>query len=378
MIVPNLGPDRMRRASKTGRQGMKRILLAAIFFIAVAAPAWAQPSIRLTHPEGPVEEFSLTTDRTVAMRAGDTIELFGISPDQVRLITAGDDLILIFEDGTNLVLGDLRGALDSGATVVFADAIPELRFTTPDDVMEFLAPLAAAAGPDTVNSGPDRIIGTRYGFFDERGGELDGLGLYSYAVLTSRFAVERNVAFLSELFQSTPMLSRDPPNPAALNVVHIPTKDAGAARVDVSLPASARTPARLRLSAAERSAGAILDKHYDYEFALDILDRFCAAKFESCAGADAAGPYLIVLNDPIRRGGATRYLFLDLTAVHPKAFGELLSAFKAQVRLEDFTDRQKVDSLRLALLDLTLDAADWVNPISEGVAGIMELVWPDG
>jgi hypothetical protein len=41
--------------------------------------------------------------------------------------------------------------------------------------------------------------------------------------------------------------------------------------------------------------------------------------------------------------------------------------------LPDFTDRQKIDTLRLRLLDITLKAADWLDPIKEGIAEIVFL-----
>ena len=67
------------------------------------------------------------------------------------------------------------------------------------------------------------------------------------------------------------------------------------------------------------------------------------------------------------------HLFVDLSDVHERAFGEFIRALKEQVMRPDFTDRQKVDTLRLRLLDITLKAADWLNPIKEGIAEIVFL-----
>jgi hypothetical protein len=66
-------------------------------------------------------------------------------------------------------------------------------------------------------------------------------------------------------------------------------------------------------------------------------------------------------------------LLLDLSNVHERAFGEFISALKEQVMRPDFVDRQKIDTVRLGLLDITLKAADWLNPIKEGIAEIVSL-----
>jgi hypothetical protein len=65
------------------------------------------------------------------------------------------------------------------------------------------------------------------------------------------------------------------------------------------------------------------------------------------------------------------HLFVDLSDIHERAFGEFIRAIKEQVMVADFTDRQKVDTLRLRLLDITLKAADWLDPIKEGIAEIV-------
>jgi hypothetical protein len=39
----------------------------------------------------------------------------------------------------------------------------------------------------------------------------------------------------------------------------------------------------------------------------------------------------------------------------------------------DFTGRQKVGTLCLGLLNITLRAADWVNPFKEDITGIVFL-----
>jgi hypothetical protein len=57
--------------------------------------------------------------------------------------------------------------------------------------------------------------------------------------------------------------------------------------------------------------------------------------------------------------------------VRERAYGEFIRAVKEQVTRPDFTDRERIDTFRLRLLDITLTAADWVRPIQAGIQGII-------
>lgn len=69
-------------------------------------------------------------------------------------------------------------------------------------------------------------------------------------------------------------------------------------------------------------------------------------------------------------------MFVDLTKIHPRAFGQVVSAYLSQVKSSDFSDRAKIDTFRLNLLNLILIAADSAQPIS-AAAGIIHLVNPE-
>jgi hypothetical protein len=64
------------------------------------------------------------------------------------------------------------------------------------------------------------------------------------------------------------------------------------------------------------------------------------------------------------------FLFVDLSDVHERAFGEFLAAFQAQVKREDVSDQAKLKTLRLEILNIALTAADWVGPVEKAVADI--------
>jgi hypothetical protein len=71
------------------------------------------------------------------------------------------------------------------------------------------------------------------------------------------------------------------------------------------------------------------------------------------------------------------FLFVDLTNIHQRAFGQIVSAYLSQVKTEEFADRTKIDTFRLKLLNLILIAADSMQPISAAVAGMVHQVNPE-
>jgi hypothetical protein len=117
---------------------------------------------------------------------------------------------------------------------------------------------------------------------------------------------------------------------------------------------------------------------YDYARAEDLLFRFCRAADDPappfCAGR-LRGPYLLSHADLLLDAEAVTppYLLVDLSDVHPGAFGEMVQAVMAQVMLEDFTSREKIDTLHLQFLTIVLTAADWVDPIRKSIAEIITM-----
>ena len=206
-----------------------------------------------------------------------------------------------------------------------------------------------------------------YGFFDQQGLEQEGYGLYTYVVLTQgRGTDARNVAFLRELFAST---HRTKEELAAvrrqLNIFYVPVQNRVQALV-------------IARSSADAAAAIAAPGMYNYQRAEGLLFRLCTetatSNPELCAGA-WRGPYLLTLPEPVSASAplSPTRLLVDLSDVHEGAFGEVIPAYKAQVMRADFTDRQKIDTVRLGVLDITLKAADWLYPIKEGIAEIVFL-----
>ena len=59
--------------------------------------------------------------------------------------------------------------------------------------------------------------------------------------------------------------------------------------------------------------------------------------------------------------------------MHEKAFGEFIAAYKEQVKRTDYSDLERVNTLRLRLLNIILTAADWIDPIKGAITDIVQL-----
>lgn len=232
-------------------------------------------------------------------------------------------------------------------------------------ISELIAVLAPPVMRETAEPGVSLSV---YGFFDQQGAaEEEGYGLYTYVLLAQGPGqYGRNVAFLRELFAST---SRTRDELAAvrrqLNIFYIPVQN--------------RIQALVIARSSADAAAAIADPDmYDYEQAEELLFRLCTEPATSnpklCARA-WRGPYLLTVPEPVSASATLSHtrLLVDLTDVHERALGEFIAALKEQVMRPDYPDRQKIDTVRLELLDITLKAADWLIPIKEGIAEIVYL-----
>jgi hypothetical protein len=228
-----------------------------------------------------------------------------------------------------------------------------------------LAPILA---PPVTRQAPDSdITASVYGFFDQQKAEEEGYGLYTYVLLAADHGTgQRNVAFLRVLLASTRHADRALTAwRRQLNIFYVPAHSSIQALV-------------IARSSADAAAAIAASGVYHYEQAERLLFRLCmdpATSSPNLCSSAWRGPYLLTLPGPLNDSGTIRptHLFVDLSDIHESAFGEFLSAIKEQVMLPDFTDRQKIDTLRLRLLDITLKAADWLDPIKEGIAEIVFL-----
>jgi len=242
-----------------------------------------------------------------------------------------------------------------------SDAVPSVRvappLTTPESSVS--SPAAAAARLP--------ILETGFSTLTERGKEAGGYGLYSYALVVSDSS--RSAAFLAELFRSTPSIHDTAASPAQTNIFYVPLQKDKLIDFAAEARLSGGDPARL---------GEIVSKSlYDHRMARALIDQICNPPAESmrrlCQSDLSRGPYIFTYAAPATNLHSVPppYLFVDLSDVHHHAFGELLSAFREQVKRQDVSDRARIDTLRLRVLGTILTAADWVTPVQRAIADIV-------
>jgi hypothetical protein len=225
--------------------------------------------------------------------------------------------------------------------------------------------------PPTLPPAPSvvRILDTGYERLRELGSEQKGYGLYSYILIPA--ASSASAALLHEIFKVIPHIRSTGALPSQLNILYIPFqngKDADFVRAQA---------ASLNLSIT------YLDAFYDYQMARAILNNLCnppAAKMEELCQSDLSrGPFIFTYAEPASKLApvAPPYLLVDLREVHPRAFAEFVSAFQAQVKSTDVHGGERLNTLRLKILNIALTAADWTNPVHKAVADIAHAVLPE-
>ncbi|MCP4342866.1 MAG: hypothetical protein GY799_29285 [Desulfobulbaceae bacterium] len=199
------------------------------------------------------------------------------------------------------------------------------------------------------------IVGSVYGYLYAVGTEKPGYGLYSYVLFP--IYSPRAERFLYEFFKTTGYAGDSRVDIAHLNVSYIPAR-----RTSLSMP--------VRQFATEA---------YDYTLARQLLAQICTKPSEevrdTCATDLTRGPYLFSYMQPASTLSTVPppYLFLDLSRVHERAFGEFVAAYKEQIKRTDYTDRERIDNLRLRLVSIVLTAADWIGPVKGAMADILHM-----
>jgi hypothetical protein len=225
-------------------------------------------------------------------------------------------------------------------------------------------PLSPAAG-----HGPHRILETGYKPLTELGKEEAGYGLYSYALMPTNS--DRSSSFLAEIFKAIPSVEATAAAPAEVNILYIPLRKGTEPAFGRALEQASRS------SNIDTLASRYAKDLYDYKLARAILDHLCnppAASMRSfCAGDISRGPYLFAYAAPASKFEPVPppFLFVDLSDVHERAFAEFVGAFREQVKREDVSDRARINTLRLSILNLALLAADWITPVEKKVVEIV-------
>ncbi len=191
-----------------------------------------------------------------------------------------------------------------------------------------------------------------------------GYGLYS--VLLTRSANRNAVRLLAEVLASNSS-ARDAVIPRGnLNLITIPVKHNGDA-------AKVAAAARER---PEPTASTLLQQHYDFGQAALLLASICrpergAALMKACGSATPDGPILVTSQLPFDPAAPAlqRLLVVNLGNVAPGAVPEIVEAYRRQIQRPVITDREQIDSWRLAALNVALNAARMLPDISKAYAG---------
>jgi flagellar biosynthesis GTPase FlhF len=214
-----------------------------------------------------------------------------------------------------------------------------------------------------------KILETGYSLLKDIGGEEPDYGLYSYAILVNDS--DRSAKFLGDVFgdgfNAIPPVEETAAQPTQTNILYIPLKRSKAKEWTKGLKVGKKTALR-----------AAYAKHfYDYTMSRALLDHLCVSPAEeikaACEGDLSRGPYIFAYAKPASKVTPVPppFLFMDLSDVHERAFPEIIAAFKAQVKREDISDRAKIDTLRLKVLNIVLTTADWLVPVRKAVADIV-------
>ena len=258
--------------------------------------------------------------------------------------------------------------------------------------LEYLKDLKSIVLSFGVRDATPQIRHTVFEFLDEDKPEDKNFGLFTYVIFVAPNV--RNAIFFEALAESTPIEGRyKAQTKPYLHIFYVPVHN----RIQARDYLETQPPGSLALGSTVLSriqAGDYLetqppgslplgsirghDSYYDFPFSLDLIVRYCASALNRNTArcpTSGQGPYLLTTTQPLSRLDTvpSPTLLLDLSDVHEKAFGEFIPAIKEQVMSPDFTDRRKVETLRLRLLSVILTAADVVVPIKKGVESILHL-----
>lgn len=192
-----------------------------------------------------------------------------------------------------------------------------------------------------------RIVASKYQFL--LGDEARGYGLYSY-VLLARSSDARNREFLRRLMSSTGLVVESNIGRGVLNIFYLPVG---------SRPNNVR------------DEGEILDV-YDFDYTDVLLTKICESSnvrdADVCKSNFSDGPYLVTSASALGEEGLLPNIsmFLDLSRINQRAFGEFIDEYQAVVRVRG-TNRERLQSFRLRVLNVTLNADDFLD------AGVREI-----
>jgi tetratricopeptide (TPR) repeat protein len=210
---------------------------------------------------------------------------------------------------------------------------------------------------------PLRILETGYARLGAVGEEKPGYGLYSYVLITSYS--DKSAALLNEIFKVIPNVKNTAASPNQINILYIPFLKEKENEFSVAT------------QSAHTLGGKYAESFYNFQMARAILDHLCnppADVLRQLCGSDLSrGPFIFTYEKPASafEPVPAPYLFVDLRDVHEHAFAEFVSAYQEQVKSDNVNEGERLNTLRLKFLNLTLNAADFFKPVPEALAVVI-------
>jgi len=211
-------------------------------------------------------------------------------------------------------------------------------------------------------AGPVTIVGNGYQFLYSKGTERGGFGLYTYVLLTSSNS-DRVKAMLEAVLKYTRQASALIAlggNPVRINVIYIPL-----------------TPGR---DPGRNPEASEIASRYNFDLSQALIETICEMSapevLEICKTGLGSGPYLFSYAHPIGKAGKLTppVLFVDLTRIQPGAFATLVDAYKEQIKSNDISDGEKINSLYIKALNVIETAKAWTDPVAHAAADFVRMI----
>jgi hypothetical protein len=149
-------------------------------------------------------------------------------------------------------------------------------------------------------------------------------------------------------------------DPARINVIYIPL-----------------TPGR---DPGPNPAVTEIAARYDFDLSQALIEEICETStpevLEICKTGLGSGPYLFSYARLIGNVGKLTppILFVDLTRIQPGAFATLVNAYKQQIKSDDISDGEKINSLYIKALNIIETAKAWTDPVAHAAAEFVRMI----
>lgn len=200
------------------------------------------------------------------------------------------------------------------------------------------------------------ITGSVYDFIDvakpglpREHSERAGYGRYTYVLLTNQSATNANSALLTAVMRLVGGASTSEVPVASLNVFEIPEKTVGS-------------------SSPQSAAGAV--KNYDFDGAQLLYHEVCTSQYppDICKGS-GVGAFMLTFAFPIGSQVNVPFLVVDLHALNPKGYDQMVALMLEQVKQPGFSSGEIVNGWKAWILTWTLDATDWLPDMLKAYNG---------